>query len=69
MSLDELDAYSINQFCVKHGICRASYYNLKTVGKAPKEMRIGSRVLISREAAAEWRRNLEDNAAGKQEAA
>jgi hypothetical protein len=69
MSLDELDAYSINQFCVKHGICRASYYNLKSLGKAPKEMWIGRRRLISREAAAEWRRAREAESAGKQEAA
>src|SRR6188508_1498698 len=56
--------YSISQFCTAHGnICRASYYNMKKAGKGPREMRVGSRVLISEEAAAEWRRAREAEAA------
>jgi hypothetical protein len=56
-------AYSIDQFCIAHGnICRASYYNMKKAGKGPREMRVGSRVLISQEAAAEWRRAREAEA-------
>jgi hypothetical protein len=51
----ELDAYSIVEFCRRHGISRGTFYNLKAAGKGPKETRAMSRVLISREAAAEWR--------------
>jgi hypothetical protein len=57
-------AYSIDEFCFAHGkICRASYYNAKKAGKGPREMRVGARVLISEEAAAEWRRAREAEAA------
>ena len=36
-----------------------TYHNLKTCGNQPKEMKVGRRVLISVEAAAEWRREQE----------
>ena len=52
-------AYTISEFCEAHRISRATYYNLKTVGKAPVEMAVGSRRLISDEAAAAWRRAME----------
>jgi predicted DNA-binding transcriptional regulator AlpA len=48
-------AWTIEEFCAAHGICRATYYNLKKVGKAPPAMKVGGRKLISEEAAAEWR--------------
>jgi hypothetical protein len=50
----ELDAYSIEEFCRRHSICRGTYYNLKATGAGPKEKRVMSRVLISKVAAAEW---------------
>ena len=52
-------AYSIDEFCEAHGISRATYYNLKKVGKAPREMRVLTRKIISEESAAEWRRCME----------
>jgi hypothetical protein len=52
-------AFSIDEFCAAHGISRATYYNLKKVGKAPREMGVMSRRIISEEAAAEWRRRME----------
>jgi predicted DNA-binding transcriptional regulator AlpA len=52
-------AFSIEEFCQLHGISRATFYNLKKNGQGPKEMRIGSRRLISIEAAADWRRLME----------
>jgi hypothetical protein len=45
-------ALSIGEFCASHGISRATFYNLRTVGQGPVEMRVGTRVLISTEAAA-----------------
>jgi predicted DNA-binding transcriptional regulator AlpA len=48
-------ASSIEQFCKDHGISRATFYNLKKAGKMPRLMHVGARVLISEEAAAEWR--------------
>ena len=58
------DAYTIPEFCAAHGFSRASYYNLP-VEQRPREMRVGARVLISREASVEWRRRMERLAAEK----
>ena len=55
-------AYSIDEFCRPHGICRASFYNLQNRGEAPRTMKVGARVLISVEAAADWRREREQAA-------
>jgi hypothetical protein len=53
------DCYSIAGFCSSHSISRASFYNLLKAGAAPRIMRVGSRVLITREAAAAWRAQRE----------
>jgi hypothetical protein len=52
-------AHSIPEFCRLHGISQSFYFQLKKAGRAPVEMRIGRRRLISVEAAAEWRRQWE----------
>ena len=53
------DAYTINEFCLAHRFSRATYYNLKKENRGPREMHVGTGVRISREAAAEWRRERE----------
>jgi hypothetical protein len=56
---DTADSYTIPEFCIRNRISRALYYKLPAEAR-PREMRpTGSKVLISKEAAAEWRRNLE----------
>jgi len=57
----DLDAYSIEQFCQRHSISVAFYYKLRNMNppETPREMQVGARVLISRESAAEWRRQRE----------
>ena len=52
-------AFSIPEFCRRHGISRAHFYNLSRSGDGPALMRVGRRTLISAEAAAEWRRRME----------
>ena len=52
-------AFSIPEFCRRHGISRAHFYNLSKSGHGPALMRVGRRTLISAEAAAEWRRRME----------
>ena len=47
--------FSIASFCVAHGISEAFYFKLKNQGLGPDEMRLGSRVFITHEAAARWR--------------
>jgi predicted DNA-binding transcriptional regulator AlpA len=56
-------AFSITEFCQLHGISRATYYNLKKIGKSPKEMEVLGRKLISDESGAAWRRRMETEAA------
>ena len=53
------DAYDIDAFCEAHRISRSFFYKLIQAGKAPRLMRVGARVLISREAACKWRRQME----------
>jgi hypothetical protein len=57
--MDEQDAYTITEFCAKHRVGRAFYYKIQARGIGPKEMRVGAKVLISREAAAAWRHERE----------
>ncbi len=59
----EREAFTIDEFCRAHGFSRAHYFNLQKLGMGPRVMRVGSRVLVSREAAAEWRRAREVPAA------
>jgi hypothetical protein len=52
-------AYSIQEFCDAHSISRAMFYKLQHGGIAPRVMKVGTRTLISDEAAADWRRDRE----------
>jgi predicted DNA-binding transcriptional regulator AlpA len=61
--------YSVDEFCSAHAISRAMFYKLRSEGKGPKTMSVGSRTLISLEAAADWRRLCEGVAAGRKEVA
>ena len=55
----EPGAFDIPTFCLLHMISRASLYKLWRLGRGPAVMKVGTRTLISREAAAEWRRQME----------
>jgi predicted DNA-binding transcriptional regulator AlpA len=52
--------YSVDEFCSAHAISRAMFYKLRADGRAPRTMSVGSRTLISYEAAADWRRSCEN---------
>jgi len=52
--------YSVDEFCSAHAISRAMFYKLRADGKAPRTMSVGSRTLVSYEAAADWRRSCEN---------
>jgi predicted DNA-binding transcriptional regulator AlpA len=55
----EKDALGILEFCQRHGISRSAFYNLQKDGEAPRIMRVGGRIMFSREAAEDWRRERE----------
>lgn len=55
-------AFTVREFCDAHSISVAFYYVLRQEGLGPREMPLKSKILISYEAAAEWRRQREDAA-------
>jgi len=58
---------SIAEFCEQHGISRSMFYLLRGQGKAPRVMKVGRRTLVSAEAAAEWRKKMEQVAASERD--
>lgn len=52
--------YTVNGFCVSHKISRSHLYNLWKEGRGPRVMRGTGRKNISFEAAADWRREMEE---------
>jgi predicted DNA-binding transcriptional regulator AlpA len=52
-------AFTIEEFCKAYGISRALYYKLLKAGEGPRIAKIGSKTLISDEAAADWLRARE----------
>jgi hypothetical protein len=54
-----LRAYSVSQFAKAHNISTAMFYKLLKQGHGPVVMRVGTRTLISIEAAEAWRRKRE----------
>ena len=52
-------AYSVNSFCEAHGISRAFFYELRRKGLGPNVVKLGSRTLITQEAASHWRASLD----------
>ena len=52
-------ALSIKTFCILHNVSEDLFYKMQRQGWGPTTMKVGSRTLISHEAAAEWRRERE----------
>lgn len=60
-------AFTVDQFCAAHGdISRAFFYKLVRAGRGPRLMKVGTRTLVSEEAAAEWRKEMERHAVSEQ---
>ena len=53
------DCFTVDLFCHRHGLSHSFYYKLKAQGLGPREIKLHSKVLISREAAAAWRAQRE----------
>jgi hypothetical protein len=52
-------AYSIHEFCFAHRISVDHYFKLQRLGLGPDVMKVGTRTLISIEAATRWRKQRE----------
>jgi hypothetical protein len=59
-AVDDADAYSIEEFCARHRISVQLFY--KNRKQMPRTFTVGTRRLISKEAAAAWRRARESAA-------
>lgn len=57
-------ASTVAQFCDDYCISRTHFYQLIKDGKGPDLMKLGRRTLISAEAAARWRKQIEFDSAG-----
>lgn len=55
-------AYSVTEFCAAHDLTKVTLYKLLKQGTGPRIMKVGTRTLISAEAAADWRRQCEEGA-------
>jgi len=55
---EERDACSIETFCRRHSIGIATYYVLRNNKQAPRETRIGARIVITREDQEAWRKRV-----------
>ena len=55
----ERAAFTIQEFCEAHRISRSMLYKLFAEGIGPRLIKIGTKNLISAEAAADWRRARE----------
>ena len=53
----EREAFTVAEFCRSIGISRAFFYKLDPT-KRPAVIRLGRRVLITREATSEWRARM-----------
>lgn len=51
---------TINEFCDMNSISRSMFYKLLKQGAAPNIMKVGSKTLISNEAATAWRNAMEN---------
>jgi excisionase family DNA binding protein len=53
------EAFTVDEFAEAFRLSRATVYNMWRDGSGPAKMRVRGRVLISREAAENWRRQVE----------
>jgi hypothetical protein len=56
-------AQTVDEFCADNHICRATFYNLRKAGRGPRIMKVGTRTLITTEASADWRLQMETETA------
>jgi hypothetical protein len=60
----EQAVFTIKEFCDRYRIATSFYFKLQKQGKGPRTMRIGSKVLITAEAAADWAAAIEAESLG-----
>ena len=56
----QIRPFDVDSFCDFHRMSRRLLYQLWSEGRGPRVMKVGRRTLISAEAAAEWRKQMEE---------
>lgn len=56
-------AYTVSEFCDAHRVSRSKLYQLWAAGVGPRFIQIGTKKIITIEAARDWRRSGEQAAA------
>lgn len=51
-------SYTIAQWCGAYHVSRSYYYTLKEQGNAPQEIRLGRKVIITRQSAEKWEKRM-----------
>ncbi|WP_082173204.1 helix-turn-helix transcriptional regulator [Methylobacterium platani] len=64
-----MQSLTIHEWCERHKLSRASFYNLLKAGKAPRIMKVGAAVRITDDADRDWCRAREADALMKQQEA
>jgi excisionase family DNA binding protein len=59
VAVSDREAFTVDEFAKAFRLSRATVYNLWRSGSGPARMRVRGRVLISRDAADRWRRQVE----------
>ena len=62
-------ANTVSQFCDANNVSRTLFYELLKRGKGPRIFKAGRRTLVSTEAGADWRAQMEAEAAGQSQKA
>jgi hypothetical protein len=52
--MQEPQVFTIKKFCDRYEIAPSFYFKLQRQGRGPRTMRIGSKVLITAQAASDW---------------
>ena len=60
-----MQSLTILEWCERHKLSRASFYNLMKAGKAPRIMKVGSAVRITDDADRDWCRAREAEAVSR----
>jgi predicted DNA-binding transcriptional regulator AlpA len=58
--MEKRDLYCLKDFLKLAGISRGTFYIMRKRGEGPKEIRLGSRVYITRHQVEEWMKEKEE---------
>jgi hypothetical protein len=63
--MEDREADGVREFCRRHGISTGHLYALWRGKRGPRYMQLGDRRIITREAGADWRREMEAETAAE----